>query len=254
MDAARFKLSSETNLTYQLKWAAWEWLYNVAGCRCIGFEVRLHGPWGRIVDVVGVGPQNLVYAVEVKSNRADFSRDDHTAADIAKLQPRTQSLHRRITLAEQTLAQASDFARCHGERWQDVRAYNAAQADKTRLQQELQRLEERIKTASDKFHNQQFLAAAHFHYIMAPPGVVLTEMLPPGWGLLDPVPNQIVAAPRKSVRQNSGIMANIFRAISRSNSASMMRAYNVRFGQEGAEFPKAPTQAPIATPTSPRRA
>ena len=239
LDATRFKLASESELTYRLKWAAWEWLHNVAHCRTIGFEVRLHGPWGPIVDVVAVGRNNVVYAVEVKSSRSDFARDNNTDADIERLRQRMGSLTRRITLAEQTLAQAAEFARCHaGDRWRDVPAYRVAESDQTRLTDELERLRERLTTVSNKFHNPWFLAAAHYHYIMAPTGVVLTEMMPPQWGLLDPTPQETVTAPGQTIRQNSGIMANVFRAIARSNSQSMMRAYGVRFGKDGAEFPR----------------
>ena len=85
MDAALFRRGSESERTYRLKWAAWEWRYNTAGCRCIGFEVRRHGPWGRIVDVAAVGPGNQFYVVEVKSSRADFARDNRTDADVARL-------------------------------------------------------------------------------------------------------------------------------------------------------------------------
>ena len=55
-----FQRGNETPLTYRLKWAAWEWLYTMAQCRCVGMEVRLEGPAGRVVNLVGVG--NLVRA------------------------------------------------------------------------------------------------------------------------------------------------------------------------------------------------
>ena len=93
VDDQRFKLGSESELTYKLKWEAWEWLYCVARCRCIGLEVRLQGPWGSIVDVVGIGPGNAIYAVEVKVSRSDFARDNHTEADIARLRKRAGSWH-----------------------------------------------------------------------------------------------------------------------------------------------------------------
>ena len=73
-----FKRGNETQLTYDLKMAAWEWLYREAGCRVIGLEVRLEGPFGRIVDIAAVGPSNVFYIVEVKSTRSDFSKDNHT--------------------------------------------------------------------------------------------------------------------------------------------------------------------------------
>ena len=68
-----FKRDNETEETYRLKWAAWEWLYTVAQCRTIGVEVRLEGPGGRIVDLAAVGPGNTVYVVEVKSSQIFFA-------------------------------------------------------------------------------------------------------------------------------------------------------------------------------------
>ena len=90
---------------------------------------------------------------------------------------------------------------------------------------------------STKFHDPRFLGIADYHYIMAPAGVVPAERLPSGWGLLEPGPREVVAAPAKSVRKNSGIMANVLRAIARANAAAMMRAHGVRWGEDGAEFP-----------------
>ena len=87
-----FKRGNETSLIYDLKMAAWEWLYHEAGCRVIGLEVKLEGPGGRIVDLAAVGPQNTFYIVEVKSSRSDFSRDDHTAGDFSELQGRDRTI------------------------------------------------------------------------------------------------------------------------------------------------------------------
>ena len=78
------KSAGETDLTYQLKWAAWHWLYSVAGCRAIGMEVRLEGPFGRVADLVGIGKNNIVYIVEVKSSRGDLKRDDRSETDIKR--------------------------------------------------------------------------------------------------------------------------------------------------------------------------
>ena len=218
VDDQRFKLGSESELTYRLKWEAWEWLYCAARCRCIGLEVRLQGPWGSVVDVVGVGPGNLIHAVEVKVSRSDFARDNHTDADIERLRKRADSLARRIELA-------------------GTPAYRASAGDLERLLQEQERLRERLATVSTKFHDPRFLSIADYHHIMAPRGVVLAEMLPDGWGLLEPGPREVVAAPAKSVRKNSGIMANVLRAVARANSTAMMRAHGVRWAEDGAEFP-----------------
>ena len=219
LNAARFKLGSESDLAYRLKWEAWEWLYSVARCRCIGFEVRLQGPWGSVVDVVGVGPGNAIYVVEVKASRADFARDNHTPADIDRLRRRQAALRRRIELAR-------------------APGYRSWNGDSNRLEQEAERLQERLATVSTKFHNPRFLSIADYHYIMAPRGVVLTEMIPPGWGLFEPGPIEIVAAPAKAIRKNAGIVSNVLRAIARANATSMMRARGVTFGTAGATFPR----------------
>lgn len=219
LDCQGFKLGSESELAYRLKWEAWEWLYCEARCRCIGLEVRLQGPWGSIVDVVGVGPNNVIYAVEVKASRSDFARDNHTEADVARLRQRQDALRRRAELA-------------------NAPGYRSTNGDRTRLEQEAERLRERLSAISTKFHDPRFLAIADLHYIMAPAGVVLAESLAPGWGLLEPGPREVVSATEKTIRKSGGIVSNVLRAIARANSTSMMRAYGVRFGDEGARFPR----------------
>ena len=218
LDPRRFKLGSESELAYRLKWEAWEWLYCEARCRCIGLEVRLQGPWGSVVDVVGVGPNNLIYAIEVKASRADFARDNHTEADIARLRQRQDALRRRMELATSP-------------------GYHSVNGDLTRLEQEAERLGQRLASISTKFHDPRFLAIADYHYIMAPAGVALAEHLAPGWGLLEPGPREVVTAPEKAIRKNGGIVSNALRAIARANSTAMMRAYGVKWGSEGARFP-----------------
>ena len=160
VDDQRFKLGSESELTYRLKWEAWEWLYCIAGCRCIGMEVRLQGPWGSIVDVVGIGPNNAIHAVEVKVSRSDFARDNHTEADIERLR-------KRAGIAD-TADRVSGRSRL---------PYIAA-GDLERLLQEQERLRERLATVSTKFHDPRFLSIADYHHIMAPRGIVLVEALP----------------------------------------------------------------------------
>ena len=222
MDAGRFKLGSESEIAYRLKWAAWEWLYCVAGCRCIGLEVRLQGPWGSVIDVVGVGPGNAIYVVEVKASRADFARDNHTEADVDRLRRRRDALRRRIALA-------------------DAPGYCTAVGERERLAKEQERLRERLSSISTKFHDTRFLAVADYHYVMAPAGVVPAERLPPGWGLLEPGPREVVAAPAKPVRKNAGVVANVLRAVARANAVSMMRVWGVRWEEDGVEFPRQPS-------------
>ena len=233
-----FKRGNESKLTYSLKWAAWEWLYTFAGCRCIGFEVKLEGPGGRIVDVAAVGPGNTIYLVEVKASRADFSRDNHTFSDLEALKDLNEPLLRRGRLARRTLTQATRYAQdARGHDWELEPSYQLALADYQRLRKEEQTYQDRVATFSVKFHDPRFLAIADYHYIMAPRKLLQSKSLPPQWGLLNEIPDVVIPAPKKEVRKNSGIISNILRAIARSNSTSMMRAQGVLFTEDGAVFP-----------------
>ena len=233
-----FKQGNETGLTYSLKWAAWEWLYSVARCRCIGFEVKLEGPGGRVVDLAAVGPGNVIYVVEVKASRADFARDNHTHADRQALKDRNEPLLRRGRLARLTLTQATKYAQAaRAEDWESEPSYQLALTDYQRLLGEERTYRERVATFSVKFHDPRFLAIADYHYVMAPAGLVPAKQLPPQWGLLNDTPEVVVPAPRKEVRKNSGIISNVLRAIARSNATAMMRAQGVRFTEDGAVFP-----------------
>ena len=232
-----FKRDNETERTYCLKWAAWEWLYTVAQCRCIGLEVRLEGPGGRIVDLAGVGPGNTIYVVEVKSSRSDFSRDNHTANDLAALAAQGRIVAGRTELARKTLVQATVHAqKVHPGSWREVLAYRQALSDFKRLVGKEQAYRTRLATYSIKFHDDRFLRIADYHYIIAPRQAVTLRGLPPQWGLLDDTPRVVVPAPRKSVRKNTGIVSNILRAIARSDTTSMMRAQGVMLAEGGGGF------------------
>ena len=98
-------------------------------------------------------------------------------------------------------------------------------------------MQERLATVSTKFHNPRFLSIADYHYIMAPRGVVLTEMIPSEWGLLEPGPTEIVAAPVKAIRKNTGIVSNVLRAVARANATAMMRAHGGDIWYGGCDLP-----------------
>ncbi len=234
-----FRCDNETDRTYCLKWAAWEWLYTVAQCRCIGLEVRLEGLGGRIVDLAGVGPGNTIYVVEVKSSRSDFSRDNHTANDLAALAAQGRIVAGRTELARKTLVQATVHAqKVHPGSWREVLAYRQALSDFKRLVGKEQAYRTRLATYSIKFHDDRFLRIADYHYIIAPRQAVTLRGLPPQWRLLDDTPRVVVPAPRKSVRKNTGIVSNILRAIARSDTTSMMRAQGVMLAEGGGGFPR----------------
>ena len=129
-----FKLKNESELTYALKMAAWEWLYRETGCRVIGLEVKLEGPLGRIVDIAAVGPQNTFYIVEVKSCKSDFYRDDHTAGDLSELRGRERAVTERTRLANETMRQAMYYAKgISPDSWREVPAFKQALTDYRRL-------------------------------------------------------------------------------------------------------------------------
>ncbi|MCH8892884.1 MAG: hypothetical protein J4N69_09620 [Chloroflexi bacterium] len=227
-----FKRGNETGLTYDLKMAAWEWLYREAGCRVIGLEVKLEGPGGRIVDLAAVGAQNTFYIVEVKSSRSDFSRDDHTAGDFTELKGRGRTVTGRTGLAKETLRQALDYAKeTNPEAWREVPALKQAVADYRRVSGKELAYRNRVASFSTKFHDPKFLGIADFHYLIAPKGVVARASLPPQWGLLDETSAVSLPAPRKVVRKNTGIVSNFLRAIARSNTTSMMRSQGMAFSR-----------------------
>lgn len=222
------KRGNESDLTLQLKAAAWQWLYDRAGCRAIAFEVRLEGPAGRVSDVVGLGPRNAVYIVEVKASKSDASRDDNTPADARRLASRTHPAEDAVALTGGILEAAAALARDSlGSNWETDAAYRQAQAEHAAAAGKRAALTRRLSTFSTKFHDPAYLRAADFHYIMAPSGLVKQSSLPPYWGLLDEVPDEVVAAPPKLVRK---VTAHVLRAIARANTRDMMVARDRMIG------------------------
>ena len=232
-----FKLNNETQLTYDLKMAAWEWLYRTAGCRVIGLEVKLEGPFGRIVDIAAVGPRNTFYIIEVKSSKSDFSKDAHTAGDLSELRRREHACTGLTRLARETLRQAMCYAKeTRPDSWREVLAFKQALTDYRRLTSKEEALRNSVATYSTKFHDPAFMGIADFHYLVAPGSVVSRSMLPPQWGLLDETCTVSVPAEQKWVRKTPGIVSNFLRAIARSNTSSMMRSQRVEYTGQEAEL------------------
>jgi hypothetical protein len=234
-----FKRRNETTLTYQLKWAAWEWLFKEVGCRAIAFEVRLEGPFGRIADVVGLGPENRVYLVEVKVSRSDKSRDDKTPKDLERLEDREPMVEESVRLSAGILEAAATYAKDStddpsDENWRQDAGYRQALGDHGDRVNQRRRLRERITTFSTKFHDPAYLRCAHHHYVMAPSGLIRTDEVPPMWGLLDENLNTRVEAPYKQVREAT---KHVLRAIAKANSRDLMHAYGVKREKEGPLFP-----------------
>ena len=215
--AGTVKRKNESDTTYALKWAAWQWLRDQAGCKAIAFEVRLEGPSGRIADVVGVGPENRVYVVEVKSSRSDAARDDNTKRKAAKLARQRAVIDESVALSGGILEAAAKYV--PGMRETDeVRLVRREHEDAVKKRERHAR---RVSTLSVKFHDDAFLRIAHCHYVMAPRGLLRPSELPPYWGLLDESPSVVAEAPIKQIREST---QHVLRAIARANTRDLMTA------------------------------
>jgi hypothetical protein len=213
---------NESELTHRLKWAAWDWLYSEAGCRAIAFEVRLEGPSGRIADVVGVGPGNTVYLVEVKSSRTDAARDNHTPRHATRLAEQATALADAVVLTAGVLEAAITRAlETDSDGWKHDPAYRLAVSEHRKAVKRQRAHTRRKRSLSTKFHDPSYLRVAHCHYLMAPRGVVRIDEMPPFWGLLDDTPALRVEAP---VKQIPTATTHVLRAIARANTRDLKSA------------------------------
>jgi len=213
---------NETDLTRRLKSAAWNWLYHEARCRAIAYEVRLEGPAGRIADIAAVGPANRVYLVEVKASRSDAARDGNTPRELERLRDRQIAVADAVIFAAGVLEAAATAARAADpEGWKRDSAYRLAASEYRQAVKRQGSHARHVRTFSTKFHDPAYLRLAHCHYVMAPPGIVRFEELPPFWGLLDDTPAVRVEAPVKQIRDAT---AHVLRAIARANTRDLMNA------------------------------
>jgi hypothetical protein len=217
-----FKNGNETQLTYALKWAAWKWLWEVAQCRVIGFEVRLEGPFGRIADVVGLGPENRVFLVEVKSSRADLKRDDNNERTRKRLRQKAQSLKDAVALTRSVLTKTRESSGVDDPTGK--RATALAESDAATVAKKSKSTKKRIETLSTKFHDPAYLRCADYHYIMAPHRMTRTTELPDQWGLLNEQAETVVEAPLKQVKR---VTPHVLRAIARANTRDLMKACGI---------------------------
>ncbi|HIF72837.1 MAG TPA: hypothetical protein EYQ61_09830 [Dehalococcoidia bacterium] len=223
-----FKNGNETAVTYSLKWAAWKWLWEVAECRVVGFEVRLEGPFGRIADVVGLGPENRVFLIEVKSSRSDLQRDDNNDRTQKKLRQKAKSLDEAEELTRTVLAEAR-VARADADTATHSRVVEMARSDVQVISKKSESTKKRIETLSTKFHDPAYLRCADYHYIMTPDRMIRTTELPEQWGLLNESAEMVVEAPFKQVKR---VTQHVLRAIARANTRDLMKACEVDVQRE----------------------
>jgi hypothetical protein len=218
-----FKNGNETALTYSLKWAAWKWLWEVAECRLVGFEVRLEGPFGRIADVVGLGPENRVFLIEVKSSRSDLRRDDNNDRTQEKLRQKAKSLDEAERLTRTVLSNAR-VARAGADTTSQSRAVAMARSDVQVISKKSESTKKRIETLSTKFHDPAYLRCADYHYVMTPHRMIRTTEVPDQWGLLNERAETVVEAPLKQVKR---VTQHVLRAIARANTRDLMKACEI---------------------------
>jgi hypothetical protein len=146
-------------------------------------EVRMEGPRGRVVDLAGIGPGNIVYVVEVKASKADFARDNHTAEDTAAMVSSGASIDKKTLLAQRILVQSTEYAQQQApESWRRIPAFQQALSDYRKQVWKKRAYLSRLATYSTKFHDPRFLRIADYHYIIAPPGVVSPRSYLPSGG------------------------------------------------------------------------
>ena len=211
------KRKNESDVTYALKWAAWRWLRDHAGCKAIAFEVRLEGPGGRIADVVGVGPRNRVYVVEVKASRSDAARDDNTKRAAAKLAGQRAAIDETVELSAGIL----EAAAMNSTRNADNAELSLVRREYEGAVKRRDSYVKRVAALSVKFHDEAYLRTAHCHYLMAQSGLIRPSELPPYWGLLDESPAVVVEAPVKQIREAT---QHVLRAVARANTRDLMTA------------------------------
>lgn len=219
----KFKNRNESALTHALKWAAWKWLWEVVRCRVIGFEVRLEGPTGRISDVVGLGPDNKVFLIEVKSSRPDLQRDDNNERTRQKLLQNGNSLIRASQLSKRILNDVIISAGSDGTH-AGSRSIARAAVDAARISNKSESNRRRIETLSTKFHDPAYLRCADYHYIMAPDRMIRVTELPDNWGLLNEKSAVVIEAPAKQVKR---VTQQVLRSIARANTRDLMKACQV---------------------------
>ena len=215
--AGTIKRRNESDVTYALKWAAWRWLRDQAGCKAIAFEVRLEGPRGRVADVVGVGPRNRVYVVEVKASRSDAARDDNTKRAAAKLAGQRSIIDESVELSAGILEAAAK----NTSRTEENTELTLVRREYDEAVKKRDAYVKRVSTMSVKFHDEAYLRAAHCHYLMAPCGLMRPSELPLYWGLLDGSPAIVVEAPVKQIREAT---QHVLRAVARANTRDLMTA------------------------------
>jgi hypothetical protein len=161
-----------------------------------------------------------VFLIEVKSSRADLSRDDNNERTKKRLRKKAKSLDEATELTRSVLSDAKAIAATANT----GQAIALAEADAEAVASKSASTKKRIETLSTKFHDPAYLRCADYHYIMAPHRMIRTTEVPDQWGLLNEHSEAVVEAPLKQVKR---VTQHVLRAIARANTRDLMKACEV---------------------------
>jgi hypothetical protein len=183
---------NETEEHWLLKRLALGWAYE-QGFNCISFEVRApRSPYR--VDVAGYRPAKdqespIVALFECKQNRPDLNRDSAqtTAVEIELrgLQERRQNLERLLAVHFPNARTPSSLF----PEWDPFDPETLPHSGYRRVIRRIMALQRKLE-GNTKFERVTRYRLANLHFLVAPAGLVLSERVPPGWGLLEAVENE----------------------------------------------------------------
>jgi hypothetical protein len=182
---------NETEEHWLLKRLALGWAYE-RGFSCISFEVRApRSPYR--VDVAGYRPAHdqeapIVALFECKQNRPDLDRD---SAQTGAIEIELRGLQERRQNLERLLAIHFPNARTPGSLFPEWDPFDPEQLPHTgyrRLVRRIVALQRKLE-GNTKFERVTRYRLANLHFLVAPAGLVKSERVPPGWGLLEAVDN-----------------------------------------------------------------
>jgi hypothetical protein len=183
---------NETEEHWLLKRLALGWAYE-RGFNCIAFEVRApRSPYR--VDVAAYRPANgqespIVALFECKQSRPDLDRDSAQTASIEielrALQERRQNLERLLAVHYPHLRIPSSLF----PEWDPFDPEKLPHSGYRRLIRRIVALQRKLE-GNTKFERVTRYRLANLHFLVAPTGLVQSERVPPGWGLLEAPDNE----------------------------------------------------------------
>jgi hypothetical protein len=183
---------NETGEHWLLKQLALAWAYD-RGFNCISFEVRApRSPYR--VDVAGYRPAKdqespIVALFECKQNRPDLDRD---SAQTATVESELRGLQERRQTLERLLAVHYPNARTPISLFPDWDPFDPEKLPHSGYRRVIRRIValQRKLEGNTKFERVTRYRLANLHFLVAPAGLVRSERVPPGWGLLEAVDNE----------------------------------------------------------------